>query len=131
MVNSVTVSEKNLPLADTTVASLINPAAVLTPPAALPHNNSSVPYRAAANNYVNGQAVYQEHGDRQMNGNDASALENRLQNPAAEEEPAVRESVIEKREPKDFIFGKLIGEGSFSTVYLAKDIHTNKEYASK
>lgn len=36
-----------------------------------------------------------------------------------------------KRNPKDFIFGKVIGEGSFSTVYLAKDIHTSKEYAIK
>ncbi|KAK0168186.1 hypothetical protein PV327_002012 [Microctonus hyperodae] len=36
-----------------------------------------------------------------------------------------------KRTPKDFIFGKVIGEGSFSTVYLAKDIHTSREYAIK
>ncbi|XP_058799944.1 3-phosphoinositide-dependent protein kinase 1 isoform X2 [Phymastichus coffea] len=36
-----------------------------------------------------------------------------------------------KRSPEDFIFGKVIGEGSFSTVYLAKDIHTSKEYAIK
>lgn len=36
-----------------------------------------------------------------------------------------------KRSANDFIFGKEIGEGSFSTVYLAKDIHTQKEYASK
>ncbi|XP_059480964.1 3-phosphoinositide-dependent protein kinase 1 [Neocloeon triangulifer] len=36
-----------------------------------------------------------------------------------------------KRSAKDFIFGKVIGEGSFSTVYLAKDIHTHKELAIK
>ncbi|XP_049860843.1 3-phosphoinositide-dependent protein kinase 1-like isoform X1 [Schistocerca gregaria] len=36
-----------------------------------------------------------------------------------------------KRTPNDFIFGKAIGEGSFSTVYLAKDIHTGNEYAIK
>lgn len=36
-----------------------------------------------------------------------------------------------KRSPEDYIFGKVIGEGSFSTVYLAKDIHTSKEFASK
>lgn len=36
-----------------------------------------------------------------------------------------------KRSASDFVFGKVIGEGSFSTVYLAKDIHTNKEFASK
>lgn len=35
-----------------------------------------------------------------------------------------------KRSVNDFRFGKTIGEGSFSTVYLAKDIHTGKEYAS-
>lgn len=35
------------------------------------------------------------------------------------------------RTAHDFRFGKSIGEGSFSTVYLAKDIHTRKEYASK
>lgn len=37
----------------------------------------------------------------------------------------------EKRSDRDFIFGKLIGEGSFSSVYLAKDIHTDIEHAVK
>ncbi|XP_044005061.1 3-phosphoinositide-dependent protein kinase 1 isoform X1 [Aphidius gifuensis] len=41
------------------------------------------------------------------------------------------ETIIVKRSPKDFIFGKVIGEGSFSTVYLAKDIHSNQELAIK
>jgi hypothetical protein len=36
-----------------------------------------------------------------------------------------------KRSHRDYIFGKVIGEGSFSTVYLAKDIHNGKECASK
>ncbi|XP_034936536.1 3-phosphoinositide-dependent protein kinase 1 isoform X3 [Chelonus insularis] len=39
--------------------------------------------------------------------------------------------LIQKRTPKDYIFGKVIGEGSFSIVYLAKDIHTNREHAIK
>ncbi|KAG1684817.1 3-phosphoinositide-dependent protein kinase 1 [Nymphon striatum] len=36
-----------------------------------------------------------------------------------------------KKTPKDFIFGKVIGEGSFSSVYLAKDINSEKEFAIK
>ncbi|XP_069701352.1 3-phosphoinositide-dependent protein kinase 1 isoform X3 [Periplaneta americana] len=36
-----------------------------------------------------------------------------------------------KRTHRDYIFGKVIGEGSFSTVYLAKDIHNGRECAIK
>lgn len=36
-----------------------------------------------------------------------------------------------RRSANDFMFGKLIGEGSFSVVYLAKDVHTSKEWAGK
>lgn len=36
-----------------------------------------------------------------------------------------------RRSPNDFIFGRYIGEGSFSMVYLAVDIHSRREYASK
>ncbi|XP_062542403.1 3-phosphoinositide-dependent protein kinase 1-like [Armigeres subalbatus] len=36
-----------------------------------------------------------------------------------------------RRCASDFIFGRKIGEGSFSAVYLAKDIHTRKEWAVK
>lgn len=36
-----------------------------------------------------------------------------------------------KKSAMDFRFGKIIGEGSYSTVYLAQDVHTLKEYASE
>ncbi|XP_023241912.1 3-phosphoinositide-dependent protein kinase 1-like [Centruroides sculpturatus] len=45
--------------------------------------------------------------------------------------PVQLQSSQMKKSPKDFIFGKLIGEGSFSTVYLGKDVQSNKEYAIK
>jgi hypothetical protein len=34
-----------------------------------------------------------------------------------------------KRVPKDFEFGDVIGEGSFSTVLLAKEVSTNQTFA--
>lgn len=124
----MTVADKNLPLADATVASLINPAAVMTPPA-LSHNTPAVPYRTAPSK------VFADRGEARvscghvpMNGLDAS-VGSRLS--SGSEDGSVKEPIVEKREAKDFIFGKLIGEGSFSMVYLAKDIHTNKEYASE
>lgn len=36
-----------------------------------------------------------------------------------------------KKTPNDFIFGKVIGEGSYSTVYLAKEVDSSTEYAIK
>eukprot|EP00092_Neocalanus_flemingeri_P018029 GFUD01019514.1.p1 GENE.GFUD01019514.1~~GFUD01019514.1.p1 ORF type:complete len:507 (-),score=121.39 GFUD01019514.1:273-1793(-) len=36
-----------------------------------------------------------------------------------------------KKEETDFYFGRIIGEGSFSNVYLCKDAKTQKEYAIK
>lgn len=41
------------------------------------------------------------------------------------------ENLSSRRTARDFIFGKVIGEGCFSTVYLAKYIHSGKEYASE
>lgn len=45
--------------------------------------------------------------------------------------PTIKKHDPSRRTPNDFRFGKSIGEGSFSTVYLAKDIHSSREYASK
>ncbi|ESP01382.1 hypothetical protein LOTGIDRAFT_111786 [Lottia gigantea] len=36
-----------------------------------------------------------------------------------------------KKTPNDFVFGRQIGEGSFSTVYLARELESGKEYAIK
>uniref|UniRef100_A0A1B6MAT0 3-phosphoinositide-dependent protein kinase 1 n=1 Tax=Graphocephala atropunctata TaxID=36148 RepID=A0A1B6MAT0_9HEMI len=36
-----------------------------------------------------------------------------------------------KRSIHDYYFGKTLGEGSFSTVWLVRDIHTRKDYALK
>lgn len=35
-----------------------------------------------------------------------------------------------KKTPKDFMFIKTIGEGSFSTVYVGKEVDTGREFAS-
>ncbi|XP_014678425.1 PREDICTED: 3-phosphoinositide-dependent protein kinase 1-like [Priapulus caudatus] len=36
-----------------------------------------------------------------------------------------------RKRPEDYIFGKILGEGSFATVFLARDVQTHKEYAIK
>ncbi|GMT36020.1 hypothetical protein PFISCL1PPCAC_27317, partial [Pristionchus fissidentatus] len=38
---------------------------------------------------------------------------------------------IENKEPRDFEFHRQIGDGAFSTVYLAREVKTHKEYAIK
>lgn len=50
---------------------------------------------------------------------------------SADSKLAIAKRTSGKKYPNDFIFGKVIGEGSFSTVYLAKEISTDKEYAIK
>ena len=49
-------------------------------------------------------------------------------------EAPIRGSTSQDRrraKPDDYIFGKLIGEGSFSSVFLAKDVKSEKEVAIK
>lgn len=43
----------------------------------------------------------------------------------------VEKTVVQKKSPDDFVFGKVIGEGSFSTVFLAKELATKTEYAGE
>lgn len=35
-----------------------------------------------------------------------------------------------KKSPTDFVFIKTIGEGSFSTVYVGREVDTGREFAS-
>ncbi|XP_014872385.1 putative 3-phosphoinositide-dependent protein kinase 2 isoform X2 [Poecilia latipinna] len=46
-------------------------------------------------------------------------------------QPAAQMPQPRKKKPEDFKFGKILGEGSFSTVVLAKELATGKEYAIK
>lgn len=64
------------------------------------------------------QPVLWSTGKNQFNMSAASQIENKFPS-----------NVRARRNVNDFMFGKLIGEGSFSVVYLAKDIHTSKEWA--
>jgi len=52
-------------------------------------------------------------------------MQQQQQQQQQQQNPALR------RSPNDFIFGRYIGEGSFSIVYLAVDVATRREYASK
>ncbi|XP_052772513.1 3-phosphoinositide-dependent protein kinase 1-like isoform X2 [Mya arenaria] len=45
--------------------------------------------------------------------------------------PGEQNDKPQKKTPNDFVFGKVIGEGSFATVYLAKEISTGAEFAIK
>ncbi|XP_033975257.1 3-phosphoinositide-dependent protein kinase 1 [Trematomus bernacchii] len=46
-------------------------------------------------------------------------------------QPAAQAPQPRKKKPEDFRFGKILGEGSFSTVVLAREQVTAKEYAIK
>lgn len=66
----------------------------------------------------------------QSNGEDTNRMAVSQRHPASATATG-QTTVPQKRSANDFRFGKSVGEGSFSTVYLAEDIHTRKEYASK
>jgi hypothetical protein len=62
--------------------------------------------------------------------NTTTVLSNNVQALTGDRDRVRRASSI-KRSANDFRFLKAIGEGSFSTVYLAQDIHTKTKYASE
>ncbi|OQV21144.1 3-phosphoinositide-dependent protein kinase 1 [Hypsibius exemplaris] len=61
----------------------------------------------------------------------APASGEQLSESALSEQLKTAAAAAAKRTPNDFIFERVLGEGSFSTVYLARDIHTSKQYAIK
>lgn len=66
-----------------------------------------------------------ENGVKRENAASSSSSSN-SQSPTSPTTPAVK-----KKKPEDFKFGKVLGEGSFSTVYVVREISTGKEYAMK
>uniref|UniRef100_A0A8C4GH75 3-phosphoinositide-dependent protein kinase 1 n=1 Tax=Dicentrarchus labrax TaxID=13489 RepID=A0A8C4GH75_DICLA len=53
------------------------------------------------------------------------------QGPDLRTQPAVQVPQPRKKKPEDFRFGKILGEGSFSTVVLAREQVTGKEFATR
>ncbi|XP_038618467.1 3-phosphoinositide-dependent protein kinase 1 [Tachyglossus aculeatus] len=51
--------------------------------------------------------------------------------PQAPGQPPQPSQQPRKKRPEDFKFGKILGEGSFSTVVLARELATSREYAIK
>jgi len=48
-----------------------------------------------------------------------------------DQEPRQLKEYLYMNNSRDYKFGKIIGEGSFSMVYIARDEQTHNEYASK
>uniref|UniRef100_A0A8C5QWK7 3-phosphoinositide-dependent protein kinase 1 n=1 Tax=Leptobrachium leishanense TaxID=445787 RepID=A0A8C5QWK7_9ANUR len=67
-------------------------------------------------------------GVRSGSGMDVKTVESRTNsNPLQQQQP----QQSRKKRPQDFKLGKILGEGSFSTVVLAKELSTGREYAIK
>lgn len=75
--------------------------------------------------------THQPLGRRESIENQAVMQDSNRQEPSHQHRASRNPVVPQRRTADDFRFGKSIGEGSFSTVYLAQDIHTRKEYAIK
>ncbi|CAJ0582994.1 unnamed protein product, partial [Mesorhabditis spiculigera] len=59
------------------------------------------------------------------------ACPSRPLSPETQQFPATGMVIRQNRTPRDFFFVKTLGEGSFSTVYLAREVASGKQYAIK
>ncbi|XP_006037207.1 3-phosphoinositide-dependent protein kinase 1 isoform X1 [Alligator sinensis] len=70
-------------------------------------------------------------GSRQGSNMEGTAAESRSSSNSLQQHSGQQPPQPRKKRPEDFRFGKILGEGSFSTVVLARELATSREYAIK
>nr|XP_025040557.1 3-phosphoinositide-dependent protein kinase 1 isoform X5 [Pelodiscus sinensis] len=70
-------------------------------------------------------------GSRQGSNMEGTAAESRSSSNSLQQHSGQQPPQPRKKRPEDFKFGKILGEGSFSTVVLARELATSREYAIK
>lgn len=70
-------------------------------------------------------------GSRQGSNMEGTAPESRPNSNSLQQHTEQQPPQPRKKRPDDFKFGKILGEGSFSTVVLARELASSREYASK
>ncbi|RLV91741.1 hypothetical protein DV515_00013997 [Chloebia gouldiae] len=70
-------------------------------------------------------------GSRQGSNMEGTAPESRSNSNSLQQHTGQQPPQPRKKRPDDFKFGKILGEGSFSTVVLARELASSREYAIK
>ncbi|XP_037241542.1 3-phosphoinositide-dependent protein kinase 1 isoform X2 [Falco rusticolus] len=70
-------------------------------------------------------------GSRQGSNMEGTAAESRSSSNSLQQHTGQQPPQPRKKRPDDFKFGKILGEGSFSTVVLARELASSREYAIK
>uniref|UniRef100_A0A8C3VB32 3-phosphoinositide-dependent protein kinase 1 n=1 Tax=Catharus ustulatus TaxID=91951 RepID=A0A8C3VB32_CATUS len=70
-------------------------------------------------------------GNRQGSNMEGTAPESRSNSNSLQQHMGQQPPQPRKKRPDDFKFGKILGEGSFSTVVLARELASSREYAIK
>nr|XP_013800117.1 PREDICTED: 3-phosphoinositide-dependent protein kinase 1 [Apteryx mantelli mantelli] len=70
-------------------------------------------------------------GSRQGSNMEGTAAESRSNSNTLQQHTGQQPPQPRKKRPDDFKFGKILGEGSFSTVVLARELASSREYAIK
>ncbi|XP_077683730.1 3-phosphoinositide-dependent protein kinase 1 isoform X1 [Eretmochelys imbricata] len=70
-------------------------------------------------------------GSRQGSNMEGTAAESRSSSNSLQQHSGQQPPQPRKKRREDFKFGKILGEGSFSTVVLARELATSREYAIK